>query len=274
MNVIKHKNKWYLQSETGYKEILLSTDDQLIKDGVQKIDDEFLEWFVKNPSCEFVKIDHERVLWEDGRITHYTYRVIIPKEEPKQDRTCTNNCSVVCGECQIFEPKQELSVRLQNSLKQFNLTLEDAINTEPHRLKQIGFGNRSIIELQSLKPKQETPEQHVEFINNNIEEFDKAVESFIQRKSKQETIEEVAERLCQYVSENPPYTIIKPKSKIEGFIEGYKLAQQQNKNKYSEEEVRNLLIEYCGEVSCEDGALVGKSPEELVKWIDMKLKKK
>lgn len=28
-------------------------------------------------------------------------------EEPKQDRTCTNNCSVVCGECQIFKPKQE-----------------------------------------------------------------------------------------------------------------------------------------------------------------------
>ena len=30
------------------------------------------------------------------------------KEEPKQDRTCTNNCSVVCGECQIFEHKQRL----------------------------------------------------------------------------------------------------------------------------------------------------------------------
>lgn len=31
------------------------------------------------------------------------------KEEPKQDRTCNNNCSDVCGECQIFEPKQETS---------------------------------------------------------------------------------------------------------------------------------------------------------------------
>lgn len=29
------------------------------------------------------------------------------QEEHKQDRTCNNNCSVVCGECQIFELKQE-----------------------------------------------------------------------------------------------------------------------------------------------------------------------
>lgn len=68
----------------GCKKIILTTDEYLIKDGVQAIDDDFLEWFVKNSSCEFVKIGHEKVLWEDGRITHYTYRVIIPKEELKQ----------------------------------------------------------------------------------------------------------------------------------------------------------------------------------------------
>jgi hypothetical protein len=42
MKVIKHKDRWYLQSDTGYKEILLSTDPDLIKDSVQAIDDEFL----------------------------------------------------------------------------------------------------------------------------------------------------------------------------------------------------------------------------------------
>ena len=62
--------------------------------------------------------------------------------------------------------------------------------------------------------------------------------------------------------------------KTQDYLRAAQLAQQQNKNLYSEEEVRNLLIECCGEVSCEDGALVGKSPEELVKWIDMKFKKK
>ena len=34
------------------KKIILTTDQYLIKDGVQVIDDEFLEWFVKNASCE------------------------------------------------------------------------------------------------------------------------------------------------------------------------------------------------------------------------------
>ena len=57
MKVIKHKNKWYLQSETGYKEILLSTDTKLTRDGVQAIPDEFLEWFCsKNGEVNFVEV--------------------------------------------------------------------------------------------------------------------------------------------------------------------------------------------------------------------------
>jgi hypothetical protein len=38
------------------KKIILTTDQDLIKDGVQDINDEFLEWFVKNPSYEEVYI--------------------------------------------------------------------------------------------------------------------------------------------------------------------------------------------------------------------------
>ena len=37
------------------KKIILTTDPKLIEDKVQQIDDEFLEWFVKNPSCERVE---------------------------------------------------------------------------------------------------------------------------------------------------------------------------------------------------------------------------
>ena len=37
-------------NKDAYKKIILTTDQDLIKDGVQAIDDEFLEWFVKNPS--------------------------------------------------------------------------------------------------------------------------------------------------------------------------------------------------------------------------------
>ena len=38
------------------EKIILTTNKKLIRYGVQAIDDEFLEWFVKNPSCEWVKI--------------------------------------------------------------------------------------------------------------------------------------------------------------------------------------------------------------------------
>ena len=87
MKVIKHKNKWYLQSDTGYKEILLSTDTELQKNGVQAIDDEFLEWFVKNPSCEFVDVEVDE--YRDTSISDtevfIDYKIIIPKEESKQE---------------------------------------------------------------------------------------------------------------------------------------------------------------------------------------------
>jgi hypothetical protein len=43
------------ESSNTFK-IILTTDQDLITDGVQAIDDEFLEWFVKNSSCEFVEI--------------------------------------------------------------------------------------------------------------------------------------------------------------------------------------------------------------------------
>ena len=78
---------------SDWKKIILTTDAQLIKDGVQAIDDEFLEWFVKNSSCEFVKtelLNVSEVLWEEyfkkhGVYPKYPYyeKIIIPQEEPK-----------------------------------------------------------------------------------------------------------------------------------------------------------------------------------------------
>jgi len=74
-----------------FKKIILITDQDLIKDGVQAIDDEFLEWFVKNPSCERVEIIEEEVFvgFIDGNgkkpIYDDEYKIIIPKEEPKQE---------------------------------------------------------------------------------------------------------------------------------------------------------------------------------------------
>ena len=63
------------------KKIILTTDQDLIAYGVQAIDDNFLEWFVKNPSCKFVEVDESKYF--DG--SHGEYIIIIPQEEPKQE---------------------------------------------------------------------------------------------------------------------------------------------------------------------------------------------
>jgi hypothetical protein len=72
------------------KKIILTTDQDLIKDGVQAIDDEFLEWFVKNPSCESVEvITIEKMIGSFGRgkkpIYIDEYKIIIPNLEIWKD---------------------------------------------------------------------------------------------------------------------------------------------------------------------------------------------
>lgn len=77
--------KKILESSVGYKKIILTTDQDLINYGIQAIDDEFLEWFVKNPTCEFVEIEKEHddtVPYPKMRYVK-PYKIIIPKEEPK-----------------------------------------------------------------------------------------------------------------------------------------------------------------------------------------------
>jgi hypothetical protein len=70
--------------------IILTTDPDLIKDGVQSIDDEFLQWFVQNPSCEWVKTAKGKMkLNDDGQEYGFPdmskYKIIISQEEPKQE---------------------------------------------------------------------------------------------------------------------------------------------------------------------------------------------
>jgi len=75
------------------EKIILTTDQDLIKDGVQAIDDDFLEWFVKNPSCEIVEVERG-YLGMGGFVKSnepiskdkIEYKIIIPKEESKQEK--------------------------------------------------------------------------------------------------------------------------------------------------------------------------------------------
>jgi hypothetical protein len=94
-----------------FKKIILTTDQDLIKDGVQAIDNEFLEWFVKNPSCEEVEVGYGWI-----RLTETDnegYWVSIPnkqfemqQEEPK-DVVLGYKTSLDAQMLDKIEPKQE-----------------------------------------------------------------------------------------------------------------------------------------------------------------------
>jgi len=118
-----------LEIRLGIAKIILTTDQDLTKDSVQAIDDEFLEWFVKNPSCEEVQLEVDLSKHNGQFQTKYGYKIIIPKQEQKQHLInmmksdeelglydefrqiceCTDEClgylTKVCKK--IEEPKQE-----------------------------------------------------------------------------------------------------------------------------------------------------------------------
>jgi len=73
--ISKHNGTEMLPDD--WRKIILTTDQDLIADGVQAIDDEFLEWFVKNPSREYVNFTSHGN--EKGT---KDYELIIPKEVP------------------------------------------------------------------------------------------------------------------------------------------------------------------------------------------------
>jgi hypothetical protein len=75
------KKSMYVGGNPGVnKKVILTTDQDLIKDGVQAIDDDFLQWFVKNPIGALVKIDSYK-----SNYNKWIYKIIIPQEKAKQE---------------------------------------------------------------------------------------------------------------------------------------------------------------------------------------------
>jgi hypothetical protein len=163
---------------TDYFSIILTTDQDLIKDGVQAIDNEFLEWFVKNPSCERVEVNIMNKGYNKIKDIPYQecYKIIIPQEEPKQypiggyapgyySCTCVtcktefmgDKLAVQCepcaiemvsvkivennDSCQIEEPKQEFLEKISS------------IDLSPEFQQLI---SDNLDDLTSYEPKQET----------------------------------------------------------------------------------------------------------------------
>jgi hypothetical protein len=182
-----------------YKKIILTTDQDLIKDGVQAIDDEFLEWFVKNPSCEeiktkLVKFEVDMGLGDSCIEYGSYYEIIIPK--PTQQTIDEDfNGGLTMG--QIIpqeEPKQECE-----HIKEYGCIKDIcSCNTNPKKAP--------------LKHKvQSIPKEEILANRSNAYEFIDF--------DKQETLEEVAEN---YV-DNFEYGIAHPRRVCKNaFINGAK----------------------------------------------------
>jgi hypothetical protein len=94
--IFKHENHFPIS--IGQRKIILTTDPDLIADGVQSINDKFLEWFIANPSYEeveveklkctgqcwkFIESDYKKTCLSGCELKEY--KIIIPQEEPKQE---------------------------------------------------------------------------------------------------------------------------------------------------------------------------------------------
>ena len=159
LNPYKPTNKsWDMVSKANYcrlrgtvKKIILTTDQDLINN-VQSIDDEFLEWFVKNPSCEEVEVMNVPDFIYGTK--HSCYKIIIPKEEPM----------IKCELCKRYP-------RLEGTNK-----CESCYSVVRHVLEQDPKFKDTL--LPDLRKKQETLEEITEQIQKDCHKF---VESIISK---------------------------------------------------------------------------------------------
>ena len=107
--------------------IILTTNKLLIKDGVQEIPDEFLEWFVKNTSCETIKVNHYGTCCGNSFISQCincekykpVYKIIIPKEEIIcESMTDTKAFKLIFGDMQ--DAQEENHNYLPGFIQQFD----------------------------------------------------------------------------------------------------------------------------------------------------------
>ena len=201
------QNTMALVSNNKPRKIILTDNPELIADGVQAIDDEFLKWFVKNPTCEFVEVDS----WSDDLdgVWSKKYKITIPQKK--------SNIDDVFPE---FELKKDIFDTLSSLL-------------EPKKYPIGGFAPGNYIgtcvtcKEQFLGAKRSTQCEPcaIEMVNVKVEVNDKGGIEIV----KQDELEEAAER--HYVNCIP--------SDRHSFIAG---ASWQSKRMYSESELRELII--------------------------------
>ena len=240
--LLKKGDLWkFYDGTSGYgsicKKIILTTDPTLIADGVQAIDNDFLEWFIKNPTCEFIKVTKLDYL------TNRQYRIYnLPQEEPIRKIDSCYNFDIEIGcvqnicRCEQEEPKQESYICPHTKIQ-----CDDECCVSAEDCHIISSLATSIEE-----PKQEKEEEYFKHLEKDKKEFAKEWEEIRQEFGfgKKDTLEEAAEQ--NYISKTnriPVPTSHWTDSKelqIQNFIEG---ATYQAERMYSEEDMRKSFFQ-------------------------------
>jgi hypothetical protein len=221
------------------KKIILTTDKDLIKDGVQPIDDTFLEWFVKNPTCEEIKIEKTFVTnsglgYQEYAVLDSNFKVIEINAKIPQTSYCLGKVTILNTyeyviTYKIIIPREEL-----NPCK--DIVINDKATVDvPFHNKHIRFENLTSEQANYLS-------QVSEFYQLNStrrsavvpqEEPKQSIQEFIKQHgiTEQHLIDGYKQGL-QLIFENA--------SKIPN-QEGAKWQQEQDNNKYSEGDLKEAF---------------------------------
>ena len=181
--------KWKDDSSLlGRKKVILSTDQDLI--GVQAIDDEFLEWFVNNPSCEEVEVDygfftpfgrkvdpmgilqnHSKCVWK--------YKIIFPKEEQTKCY-CGHTTYCDCGPEELEILETLMPIYKQETLEEAaeNFWLNDESMTDSDRISYVNGFLACAKWQQEICYSENDMEQMHNYGYNNYLPYEKAIKQF------------------------------------------------------------------------------------------------
>jgi hypothetical protein len=220
------------------KKIILTTDQDLIEDRVQEVDEEFLKWFVKNPSCEKVKLEH--IGYVDA------YKIIIPKEEPKQIK-CYDKFNQILKEGDYVDVQKDGIYKIYKK--------------EDGQLYFNPYGGEDKVSNYFSNDMVKCDKDGNWITNNQYKDIDE---------HKQETFEDAAKDFIENTmkfsfTSNDTKTLANRMLKCVEF--GAKWQQEQIKNMYSEEEVRKMFSKY-------NEVIAHRDIEEWQPWIDKQFKKK
>jgi hypothetical protein len=123
------KEKW--------RKIIIATDVDLIKDGVPAINDQVLDWFVKNPTCEWVDIDS----WADD----------VESYQPKTFKELFANTAIIAETDEFGNLNYKFKANMKEDLLPKINLIDDWLqkNSDPQITKQVENEAKELCEKQT-----------------------------------------------------------------------------------------------------------------------------